>query len=169
MFVPRGDRDLGVAYQTHPGNQASSRGEAKNSAVLLSRDGYLLEPTVCPKGSQASCGVWREDSGLDSRPCRKRRPSSRDDGGVSWVFSSCGASVGCLMKYHGDLREPLVWRQENPVFHLSCELELGIALQSLQGKIDIIYACVQDLVFHYWADRDLRVAFSTHLESQASS
>ena len=48
------DRDLGVAYQTHPGNQASSRGEAKNSAVLLSRDGYLLEPTVCPKGSQAS-------------------------------------------------------------------------------------------------------------------
>ena len=39
-----------------------------------------------------------------SRPCRKRRPSSRDDGGVSWVFSSCCASVGCLMKYHGDLR-----------------------------------------------------------------
>ena len=54
----------------------------------------------------------------------------------------------------GDLREPLVWRQENPVFHSSCELELGIALQSLQGKIDLIYACVQDLVFHYWADRD---------------
>ena len=73
------------------------------------------------------------------------------------------------MKYHGDLREPLVWRQENPVFHSSCKLELGIALQSLQGKIDLIYACVQDLVVHYWADRDLRVAFSTHPESQASS
>ena len=26
MFLSRGDRDLGVAYQTHPGNQASSRG-----------------------------------------------------------------------------------------------------------------------------------------------
>ena len=37
---------------------------------------------------------------------------------------------------------------ENPVFHSSCKLELGIALQSLQGKIDLIYACVQDLVFH---------------------
>ena len=61
------------------------------------------------------------------------------------------------------------WRQENPVFHSSCKLELGIALQSLQGKIDLIYACVQDLVFHYWADRDLRVAFSTYPESQASS
>ena len=35
-----------------------------------------------------------------------------------------------------------------------CKLELGIALQSLQGKIDLIYACVQDLVFHYWADRE---------------
>ena len=73
MFVPRGDRDLGLAYQTHPGNQASSQGEAKNSAVLLGRDGYLLEPTVCHKGSQASCGVWIEDSGFLSRPCRKRR------------------------------------------------------------------------------------------------
>ena len=29
-----------------------------------------------------------------SRPCRKRRPTSRDDGGVSWFFSNCGASVG---------------------------------------------------------------------------
>ena len=35
-----------------------------------------------------------------------------------------------------------MWRQENPVFHSSCKLELGIALQSLQGKIDLIYACV---------------------------
>ena len=86
-----------------------------------------------------------------------------------WVFSSCCASVGCLMKFHRNFREPLVWHQENPVFHSSCELELGISLQSLQGKIDIIYASVQDLVFHYWADRDLRVAFSTHPESQASS
>ena len=44
MFIPRGDRDLGLAYQTHPGNQASSRGEAKDSALLSSRDAGLLEP-----------------------------------------------------------------------------------------------------------------------------
>ena len=96
MFLSRGDRDLEVAFQTHPGSQASSRGEAKDSALLSSRDGYLLEPTEWPKGSQASCGVWREDSGFLSRPCRKRRPSSCDDGGVLWFFSSCGASVGFL-------------------------------------------------------------------------
>ena len=66
-------------------------------------------------------------------------------------FFRAAAGVWCFSRVHGDLREPLVWRQENPVFLSSCELELGIALQSLQGKIDLIYACVQDLVFHYWA------------------
>ena len=38
--------------------------------------------------------VWKKanlklDAGLLSRPCRKRRPSSRDVGGVSWFFWSC--------------------------------------------------------------------------------
>ena len=36
----------------------------KDTALLSSRDGYILELTVWPKMSQASCGVWREDSGL---------------------------------------------------------------------------------------------------------
>ena len=44
---------------------------------------YLLEATEWPKGSQASSGVWRVDSGLLSRSCRKRRPSSYDDGASS--------------------------------------------------------------------------------------
>ena len=104
MVLSRGLRDFGVALQTHPGSQASSRGEADDSALLSSRDTDLLEPTEWPKGSQASSSVWREDSGLLSRPCRKRRPTSRDDGDVSWVFSSCGASVGFLTKYNGELR-----------------------------------------------------------------
>ena len=98
MFLSRGYRDLGVAFQTNPVSQASSLGEAKDSALLSGRDGYLLEPTEWPKGSQASCGVSREVSGLLSRPCGKRRASSRDDGGVSWLFSSCSASVGFLSR-----------------------------------------------------------------------
>ena len=36
-----------------------------------------------------------------------------DDWGVSWVFSSCGASVGFLTRYDGELREPLVRRQRS--------------------------------------------------------
>ena len=42
MFLSRGDRDLGVAFQTHPGNQALSRVEAKNSALLSSLEGVFL-------------------------------------------------------------------------------------------------------------------------------
>ena len=61
----------GVAFLTHPGSQASSRGEAKDTALLSSRDGYILELTVWPKMGQASCGVWREDSVLLSMPGRK--------------------------------------------------------------------------------------------------
>ena len=115
MFLSKGHRDLRFAFQTHPGSQASCRREAKDSALLSSRDGHLLEPTLWPKGSQASCEVWREDLGLLSRPCRKRWPSSRDDGGILWVFSSCGASVGFHTRYDGELREPLVWRQGSQV------------------------------------------------------
>ena len=90
MFLSRGDRDLRVAFQTHPGSQASSRGEAMDSAVLSSREGYLLESTEWPKGNQASCGVWREDSGLLSGQCRERSPSSRDDQGLSWFSRAVG-------------------------------------------------------------------------------
>ena len=59
MLLSSGDRDLGVEFQTHPGCQASSRMEAKSSALVSSHDWYLLEPTEGPKGSQASCGLER--------------------------------------------------------------------------------------------------------------
>ena len=111
MFLSRGDRDLGVAFKTHLGSQASSRGEAKDSALLSSRDADLMEPTEWLQWSQASPSVWREDLGLLPRPCRKRRASSRDDGGISWLFSNCGASVGFLTRYDGELREPVVLYQ----------------------------------------------------------
>ena len=50
-----------------------------------------------------------------SRPCRIRRPSSRDDGVVSWFFSSCMSSLVFFTRYDGEFREPLVWRQESQV------------------------------------------------------
>ena len=67
-----------------------------DSPLLLSRDGYLLEPIVWPKGSQASCGDWREDSGLLSRPCRKRRPSYRDDGGLKSLLQHHSSKASIL-------------------------------------------------------------------------
>ena len=38
-----------------------------------------------------------------------RRPSYRDDGGVLCIFSRCGARMGFLTRYDGELRESLVW------------------------------------------------------------
>ena len=76
-----------------PRSQASSRGETKDFSLFSSRDGYFLEPTEWTKGNQASSGVWREDSGLHSRTCRKRRPSSHDDGGGSRWFYRAAAPV----------------------------------------------------------------------------
>ena len=64
MFLSSGDRDVRVAFKVHVGSLASSRVEAKNSVLLLSCHPYLLKPIEWPKGSQASCGVLRGDSGL---------------------------------------------------------------------------------------------------------
>ena len=132
MFLSWGDRYLGVAFQTHPGSQASSQGEAKDGALLSSHDRYLLQPTAWPKGSQASFGFWREDSGLLSRPCRIRRPSSPDVGGVLWIFSSYCASVGFLTRYDGELREPLVWCQGSQVS--MCMGRWSATLRSRHGR-----------------------------------
>ena len=50
MFLSRGDRDLGVAFQTHLRSQDWYIGEAKNSALLSSPNGYLLSPQSGLKG-----------------------------------------------------------------------------------------------------------------------
>ena len=115
IFLSREDRDLGLPFQTPSGTQPSSRGEAKDSALLSSHDTDLLEPTEWTQGCRASSSVWREDSGFLSRPRRKRRPSSHDDGGVSWVSSSCGACGGFLTRHDEELREPLVRRKGSQV------------------------------------------------------
>ena len=101
--------------QGSPGESGLISSGIKNSVLLWSCNGYLLEPIEWPKGSQASCGVLREDSGLLSRHCRKRRASSSDDGGSLLFFSNCGANVVFLLSYDGELSEPLVWPQGYPV------------------------------------------------------
>ena len=111
VFLSSGDRDLGVAFKIHLGNQASSRVEANNSTLLSSCDGYLLEPIEWPKGSQASCGVLTENSGLLSRPCRKRRPHLTMMG-EPHGFSRVAARFS---SYDGRLREPLMFPQESPI------------------------------------------------------
>ena len=78
-------QELGFAFQTHTGSQASSRGEAKDSALPSSPDRYLLEPTERPKESQASCGVWRDIF-------RRSFPSEGFPGGLDGKESACQCS-----------------------------------------------------------------------------
>ena len=35
----------------------------------------------------------------------------------------------------------------SPIFPSGCEGKLGVALESLQGRRDLTYACVRDLIF----------------------
>ena len=94
-----------VSIPDSPGGSGLAWRGSKDSAFLSSRDTDLLEPTEWTQGCRASSSVWREDSVLLSRPGKKRRPSSRDDGGVSWVSSGCCAHEGFLTR-HDECREP---------------------------------------------------------------
>ena len=49
----------------------------------------------------------------------------------SWVAAG-------FSSYDGEFSLPLVLAQGSPIFHSSCEGELGMALESLQGKRDVI-------------------------------
>ena len=65
------------------------------------------------------------------------------------------------MSYDREFRLPHVLAQGSPIFHRSWDGELGVALESLQGKIDLIYDCVQDLMFLSRGDRVFGFAFQT--------
>ena len=133
MFLSKGHRDLRFAFQTHPGSQASCQREAKDSALLSSRVGHLLEPTLWPKGSQASCEVWREDVGLLSRPCRKRWPAQ------SWTrlkrLSSSSSSGGWieLWFWRRLLGVPCTARSSNQL--VLKEINLEYSLEGLMLKL----------------------------------
>ena len=119
--------------QGSPGSQAWSHLEAKNSTLLSSCDGYFLESIEWPKGSQASCGVLREDSRFLSRPCRKRRASSRNFGGISWLFSSCGMTCGVSPELRRATQGASGVAPGKSSLHSSSKRKRGIALESRQG------------------------------------
>ena len=122
-----------VAFKVHRGSQASSRVEAKNSALISSCDGYLLEPIEWLKGSQAYCGVLRDVSGFLSRPCKKEG-SHLGMTGESHGFFKLRCDVWGFPRVTTGNSGSLSCAPGTYSLHLSCEVELGIALKSLQGK-----------------------------------
>ena len=81
MFFSREGRDLGVAFQDPPGCQASSRGEAKDSAVLPSRDADLLEPPSGVNGVKPPLHFGERARDCSPGHVGKEGPSPREDGG----------------------------------------------------------------------------------------
>ena len=115
MFLSRGDRDLRVAFQTQPGRQAFISSGIKEPRSALESRRVSLGAHWVDERESSLLRRWREVERLVSRPYRRRRPSTRDDGGVSGLFSSGGHSVRFLHRYDGEVSEPLVGRQESRV------------------------------------------------------
>ena len=65
----------------------------------------------------------------------KSCPTLCDPTGEPRGFSRVAAGFS---SYDRDFRLPLVLGQGSPIIHSSCEGELGVALESLQGKGDLI-------------------------------
>ena len=111
-----------------------SRVEGKNSSLLSSCDGYLLEPFELPKGNEASYGVLRGNSGLLSRPCRKRRAPSHKDRGISWFFLSCVVKIGVSFELPPGNQGASCVAPGKSSLHSSFQGECRIALESPQGN-----------------------------------
>ena len=124
LWLP-GRGSIGVAFQAPPGSQASSRGEAKDSALLSSRDAGLLEPPERPQGSggggkpscpSPSAGDLRELPGV---PLRGE--------------GSCGGSQLCLQLATGPEASlcpslDLSFFQDLPLRLWVCDLVLRIPM-----------------------------------------
>ena len=73
---------------------------------------------------------FKRENGISLKMLQWERASSRDDGGTSWFFSSCGRILEERWGIQG--ASPVAPGKSN--VHSSSEAELGIALASLQGK-----------------------------------
>ena len=120
MFLSRGDRDLGVAFQTHLVSQALSRGDAKDSILLSSCDGYLLEPTEWPKGVKPPVKFRERTQDCSPSHAGKEGPHLTMTG-ASRGFSRAGAPVwdfsrvmtgssGSLSCGAREVKSPSAWR-----------------------------------------------------------
>ena len=94
----------------------------------------LLEPFEWHKGSQASYGALRGNSGLLFRSCRKRRASSGEDWGISWFFLSCGQKFGVSIELRWGNQGASRVAPGKSSLPSSCEGKHRILLESRQGN-----------------------------------
>ena len=100
---------------------------------------------------------WRRCRGQGPHPVKMLEPHR---------FSRVASGFS---NYDGDFRLPLVLALGSPIFHSSCEGKLGVELESLQGRRDLIEACVRDLILLSREGRTVGVALQTPPGSPAAT
>ena len=134
---------VGNPFQTKQGNRPSCRDqEGRRGSEKL-----CLEPRCSHRGRPVCRGTFGLHQ-VYQVPYQTSRWNvrlllircSRKGLHLAMTGDSRGFSrvVAGFSSYYRECRLPLVLAQEIPIFHSSCEGELGIALESLQGKIDLI-------------------------------
>ena len=100
-----------------------------NSVFLSNENGISENFLSCIKGFKYHFEFTREH-GISLEMLQQERASSRDVGGTSWHFSSYGGILQLRWGTQGASR----FGTGKSNIHLSYKWELGIALESLQGK-----------------------------------
>ena len=73
---------------------------------------------------------FKKERGIYLETLQWERTSSRNDGETSWFFSSCGR----ILEFRQGTQRTTRGAPGKSSLHWSCEGDLGIALESLQGK-----------------------------------
>ena len=128
-FLSRADREIGVFRNVAPPTRLHLEFLCE-TGLILRCDGNVGELSGSHQGCQVPLRPSRRNVGLLLRCCSQKvlhlamkgkpRGFSRVEAGFS--------------NYNGEFRMPLVLAQGSPSFNSSCEGELGIDLESLQGK-----------------------------------
>ena len=72
---------------------------------------------------------FKRERGISLETLQRERASSRDDGGTSWFFSSCGK----ILELRRETQDAYCVAQGSPI-SFQVARDNGIALESLQGK-----------------------------------
>ena len=112
------------------GSRGSEEVVLGNLGVPLEGDRYVRELCGSHQGCQVPFRTSRWHVGLLLRR-RRRKGLHLVMEGEPRGFSRVAAG---FFSYYGAFRMPPVLAQGSPIIHLSCEGELGISLESLQGK-----------------------------------
>ena len=112
VLVSNGNRDLGVTFKVHPRSQASSPVEVKNSALLSSCDGYLLEPIEWPKGVKPPLEFSERTRDCPLGPAGKEGPHLVMTGESRGFIPAAVQRMEFFWSYDGELREPFMRPRE---------------------------------------------------------